>query len=273
MAAVVYDRIKAEEEADRIGWEQRGASRTSEALLKKIANARLTLLPAGVAGSQQLGTARTLDTVLSLLMAMVVLVLLVAAGNVANLLVARGSRARQGDHRPPGARRHALAPAARPPDRSARAGAAVRRRRLPGVVVADGTASCGARLERDAPRCLRGARLRVAVFTAVVSAATGVLVWGVSAIQVTRRASLPSPGGSSLAHGGGGRLVLRRAVVVAQVTLSAALLCGAALLTRSLVGLTPADSGFDVPGLAALTLRAAGRHTRPTGHARSSRTS
>ena len=259
MAAVVYDRMKVEEETERIGWEQRGASRTSEALLKKIANARLTLLPAGVAGSQQLGTARTLDAVLSLLMAMVGLVLLVAAGNVANLLVARGSaRARETTIRLVlGATRWRL----------------LRARLIEALVLALLSGGVGflvsswltallpavLGLSEMPPGVSAAPDWRVAVFTPVVSAATGVLVWGVSAIQVTRRASLPSPGGSSLAQSGGGRLVLRRAVVVAQVTLSAALLCGAALLTRSLVGLMLIDPGFDVHGLAALTLARGGQ--------------
>ncbi len=259
MAAVVYDRMKAEEEAERIGWEQRGASRTSEALLKKIANARLTLLPAGVAGSQQLGTARTLDTVLSLLMAMVGLVLLVAAGNVANLLVARGSaRARETTIRLVlGATRWRL----------------LRARLTEALVLALLSGGVGLLmsswltallpavlgLSEMPPGVSAAPDWRVAAFALLVSAATGVLVWAVSAIQVTRRASLLSPGGSSPAHGGGGRLVLRRAVVVAQVTLSAALLCGAALLTRSLVGLMLVDPGFDVRGLAALTLARGGQ--------------
>ncbi len=259
LATVVYDRIKVEEDADRFRYEQRGVAKVSEALRKKIANARLTLLPAGVAGSQQLGTARALDTVLSLLMAMVVLVLLVAAGNVANLLVARGSaRARETTIRLVlGATRWRL----------------LRARLVEALVLALLSGGVGflvsSWLTALLPAVLGLSELppgvsaapdwRVAVFTAVVSAATGVLVWGVSAVQVTRRASLPSPGGSSQAHSGGGRLVLRRAVVVAQLTLSAALLCGAALLTRSLVGLMAIDPGFDARGLAALTVTRGGQ--------------
>ena len=259
LATVVYDRIKAEDEADRISGEQRGASKVTEALRRRIADARLTLLPAGVAGSQQLGTARTLDAVLSLLMAMVGLVLLVAAGNVANLLVARGSaRARETTIRLVlGATRWRL----------------LRARLIEALVLALLSGGVGLvlsswltallpavlGLSEMPPGVTAAPDWRVAAFTGVVSAATGVLVWAVSAIQVTRHASLPSPGGSPLAHGRGGRLVLRRAVVVAQVTLSAALLCGAALLTRSLVGLMQVDPGFDVPGLAALTLTRGGQ--------------
>jgi putative ABC transport system permease protein len=259
MAAVVYDRIKAEEEAQRVRYEQRGSAKLSEALRKRIANARLTLLPAGMAGSQQLGAAHTLDTVLSLLMAMVALVLLVAAGNVANLLVARASaRARETSIRLVlGATRWRL----------------LRARLVEALVLALLSGGVGfllsswltallpavLGLSEMPPGVSAAPDWRVAVFTAAVSAATGVLVWAVSAVQVTRQASLASPGSSSLSQVRGGHLVLRRAVVVAQVTLSAALLCGAALLTRSLVGLMLVDPGFDMHGIAALTLTRGGQ--------------
>ena len=259
MAAVVYEQMKAEEEAGQIRLEQRGSAKLSGALRKQIAAARLTLLPAGVAGSQQLGTARTLDTVLSLLMAMVALVLLVAAGNVANLLVARSAaRARETMIRLVlGATRWRLL--------RARLVEALALALLSGAVgfllsswlTALLPAVLG--LSEMPPGVSATPDWRVGAFTAVVSAATGVLVWAVSAIQVTRQASVASPGTPSPSPARGGRLVLRRLVVVAQVTLSAALLCGAALLTRSLVGLMLIDPGFEVAGLAALTLTRGGQ--------------
>lgn len=258
MAAVVYDRVKTEEEEERIRYEQKGSAKLSPGRRKEIAAARLTLLPAGVAGSQQLGMARTLDTVLSLLMAMVALVLLVAAGNVANLLVARASaRTRQTTIRLVlGATRWRL----------------LRARLVEALLLALLSGGVGFLLSswltalmpavlglREMPPGVSGVPdWRIGVFTVLVSAATGVLIWAVSAIQVIRQASLPASG-SSLAYARGGRLVLRRAVVVAQVTLSAALLCGAALLTRSLVGLMLVDPGFEVHGLAALTLTRGGQ--------------
>lgn len=176
-------------------------------------------------------------------MTMVALVLLVAAGNVANLLVARASaRTRETTIRLVlGATRWRL----------------LRARLVEALVLALLSGGVGFLLSSwltalmpavlglsEMPPKVSGVPdWRIGVFTALVSAATGVLIWAVSAIQVTRQASLATPGGSSLAPGRGGRLVLRRAVVMAQVTLSAALLCGAALLTRSLVGLMLVDPG------------------------------
>ena len=78
-------------------------------------------------------------------------------------------------------------------------------------------------------------------------------------IQITRSATLLSLSGSSLPRAHAGGLVLRRAVVLAQVTLSVALLCGAALLTRSLVALMLIDPGFHIDGLAALTVTRGGQ--------------
>ena len=224
-----------------------------------LASFHLTLLPAGFAGSQQEGAARTLDAVLSLLMAMVALVLVVAAGNVANLQVARGSaQARETAIRfALGATRWRLL--------RARLAEALALALLAGGVgfllsswlTALVPAVLG--LSEMPPGVSAVPDRRVAVFTALVSAATGVLIWAVSALQITRRAGLPSLSGSSRQGGRARGMVLRRAVVLAQVTLSAALVCGAALLARSLIGLMLISPGFDINGVATFTVTPGGK--------------
>ncbi len=226
----------------------------SEQTRKRMATQHLTLLPAGLAGSQQLGTAQMLNTVLSMLMAMVALVLVVAAGNVANLFVARGSqRAREIAIRfALGACRWRL----------------LRDRLVESLTLALLAGGVGFLLSswltsllplvlglgEMPPGVSAGPDWRVAAFTACVSAATGVLIWAVSAIQITRRAGLPLLTGSGMTGVRGSGLMLRRSVVLAQIALSTALVCGAFSLTRSLVGLMLVEPGFEIGNLAAFTV-------------------
>jgi predicted permease len=68
----------------------RQAPRLTDEDRRLIASSHLSLLPGGYASSQPSALSRDLNTPLTLLMAMVALVLIVAAGNVANMLLARG---------------------------------------------------------------------------------------------------------------------------------------------------------------------------------------
>jgi predicted permease len=211
--------------------------------------------PAGTIGSEQSGLTRYLDVPLRLLMAMTLFVLLVAAGNVANLLLARGVTrshetavclalgARRWDLlRPRLVECMALAVAA--------GGAALLIAFWTGSLVPAllglGRELAGVDTRPDA---------RVIMFTAAVSLATGLLVWLASALFVTRKQAVATLSASRpLAGGGRSALGLRRGLVVLQVALSLALLCTSALLSRSLFNVLSVDPGFDTEGLVAFTV-------------------
>lgn len=211
--------------------------------------------PAGTIGSEQSGMTRYLDLPLRLLMAMTVFVLLIAAGNVANLLLARGVvrshetavclalGARRWDLlRPRLVECFALA---------ASAGAA-------GLLFAYWTGSLVPSLlglGRDLAGVDTRPDARVIVFTAVVSLATGLFVWLASALYLTRRRTVRRLSTSRpLAEGGRSALGLRRGLVVLQVALSLALFCTSALLSRSLFNVLSVDPGFDANGLFGFTV-------------------
>jgi predicted permease len=211
--------------------------------------------PAGTVGSAPSRLTRYLDVPLRLLMAMTLFVLAVAAGNVANLLLARGTvrshetavclalGARRWDLlRPRLVECLALAVAA---------GAT-------GLLLAYWTASLVPSLlglARDLAGIDTRPDARVAVFTAVVSVATGLFVWLASALFLTRRSAIGTLSGSRpLAEGGRSALGLRRGLVVLQVALSLALFCTSALLSRSLFNVLSVDPGFDADGLLAFTV-------------------
>jgi putative ABC transport system permease protein len=257
-------RENAEQAADAI-YQQMLAERaalTSRFTAKDLAlfgRQHLSLLPAGFAGDRQAGAARTLAAVLWLLMGMVVVVLLVAAGNVSNLYVSRGSaRARDTAIRLAlGATRSGL----------------LGQRLLESVTLALLAGAAGLLLsswlasllpivlglEELPPGVSTAADWRVAIFTGCVALAAGVLTWAISAIQVTRRATILTLGSTQPAAHEAGGLTLRRVMVVAQVALSTALLCGSALLTRSLVGLMAVDPGFTIDGISTFRVTPAGQ--------------
>jgi hypothetical protein len=88
------------------------------------------------------------------------------------------------------------------------------------------------------------------VFTFLVAVATGLFLWLTSALQVTRRSSLPLLyAGATRQAGPGKPLRLRRGLVIVQVALSLGLLCASGLLARSLYNLVTVDPGFKVEGL------------------------
>ncbi|MBZ5498850.1 MAG: ABC transporter permease [Acidobacteriia bacterium] len=229
---------------------------------------QVSLFPGGYASSAQSAVTRELTLTLELLMTMVALVLLIAAGNVTNLLVARGAaRARDMAIRLAiGAGRWRL----------------LRERLIESLVLAlvAGITSLFVTVwvVRLLPLVLpfgdRAAGLsltldrRVVVFSFLVAVATGLFLWLTSALQVTRRSSLPLLyAGATRQAGAGKPLRLRRGLVVVQVALSLGLLCASALLARSLYNLVTVDPGFKVEGLSAFSVQlpdAAGTAERKT---------
>jgi len=202
------------------------------------------LVPAGTVGSAQAGASRSLELPLRLLLGMTVFVLLVAAGNVANLLAARGAL-----------RRHELAV-------SLALGARrwdLLRPRLVECVALALLSGCAALvlaawtgnlvpvllgLGNDLAGVNTRPDARVVVFTIAMSMAVGLGIWLASALAVTRRRTLPLLFTASTTGRGSGP-GLRHLLVIVQVSLSLALVCSSALLGRSLWNVLSTDPGFD----------------------------
>jgi predicted permease len=97
--------------------------------------------------------------------------------------------------------------------------------------------------------------LRILVFNFVVALVTGLLFGLAPALQTTRpdlAPTLKDQAGAVL--GGGGQANLRKALVVAQVTLSLLLLFGAGLFVRSLKNLRDLSPGFSTSNLVAFAV-------------------
>ena len=217
--------------------------------LQVIAGYELTLIPGGTAGSQQGGVSRQLILALRLLMAMALVLLLTAAGNVTNLILAREMQR----HREV-AIRFALG--------------ASRARLLGGrfveslaLAVVSGAASlivaawlADALLvmlpfSPEQTSIVTTPGRQTLLFTATVSLGTGILVWLASSIQATRRGGLPLSRDFGPGEGRSHGLGFRRSLLVLQAALSLTLLCGAAMLAHSLYNLTSVDPGFRTEGL------------------------
>ncbi|HEY2432564.1 MAG TPA: ABC transporter permease [Vicinamibacterales bacterium] len=187
---------------------------------------------------------------LLILMGAVVLVLLIACVNAANLLVARAN-AREKEfavRRAIGAGRWAI----------------VRQLLVESVVLALGAATLGLALAAVGLHLL-AARLPqgyvadidapVLVFTSVLAVATGLAFGVVPALRASaptlERSLRDSAGGTA----GQSHRLTRNALIVSEVALALVLLVGSALLVRSFIGVTTIDPGFDPQGLLAARIR------------------
>lgn len=202
--------------------------------------------------------------VAGVLMSVVGLVLLIACGNLANLLLARAStRGREVAVRMAmGATRWQL----------------VRHLLTESVVLAviggcvgllfaawAGRALAATELSLPVPVTLEiTLDLRLLAFAIGLSALTGIVFGLAPALRASRPDLVPSLKDgdeaviSGVPRGHGGRwLSLRNALVVVQVAISLVLLVGAGLLIRSLVNAQTVDLGFDAEGLAVLQADAA----------------
>ena len=214
------------------------------------------VIAAGTVGSAQSGSQRGLETPLRLLFAMTFFVLLIAAGNVANLLAAAGAR-----------RGHEMAVSLA---LGARRWDLLRPRMIEALMLA--ILSCAAGLllanwtgdllpsllglEEDLAGIDTRPDARVFAFTAGVSLVTGLVIWLGSTLVITRRAALPSlVAGRADATGRRPGVMLRRGLVIVQVSLSLALVCTAALLGRSFVNVLSVDPGFDAEHVVGFTVK------------------
>jgi predicted permease len=230
--------------------------------LKVIAGFRLTLIPGGSVGSQQTGVSAQLLLALRLLMVMAVVLLLISAGNVTNLILAREVQRRR--------------------EVAVRFALGASRLRLLGerlveslaLAIASGAASLivAAWLANALLVMLPVSPEQTSVvttpgrqtifFTVVVSLASGIVVWLASSVQATRRDALPLLSGSNTGEGPSRGLGFRRGLLVLQAALSLALLCCAAMLAHSLHNLTSVDPGFRTTGLTTFRLQPATTATK-----------
>ncbi len=219
-----------------------------------FASQHLTLSPGGYASNDQSALGRDLKTPLTLLMAMVVLVLIVAAGNVANLFLARGeARSREI------AIRFALGSTRWQVSRQylVESLMLVSAAGLLAVLLARWTSSLAPvlmNIEKLPEGVSSAPEYRAALLTIGISLAAGVGIWAASAVQVVRRSSTSSLIEHVRIKGHPGGLHWRRILVAAQVSLSIVLLCASAVLSRSLIALMAVDPGFPVENLYSVTL-------------------
>jgi len=218
-----------------------------ESFLKRFVEKKLEVLP-GAQGAPELQS--QLRTPLVVLMAMVGLVILIACANVANLLLARASSRQQeiAVRLALGARRGHLA-------RQLLAESLVLSLlgAVAGLLLAAWTTGVLLRalpFEGVAQTLSADPDWRVATFALGLALVTALLVGLAPALQATRPdlASTLKQHAAAVA-GGQQPLRFRKGLVIAQVALSALLLVGAGLFSRSLVNLRSLDPGFAKEGL------------------------
>lgn len=181
---------------------------------------------------------------LQLLLAAVGILLLVACGNVANLLLARASGRRQemSLRRALGASRWRLASQILTESTLLAGGG--------GILGALFAVGCTAGLMRLAPAGIPradevGVDLRFVVFATLISLVVGV----VSGLLPALRSSQEDGGGGALFSGtrqagARGRSRTRRALIIGEVAFSLVLMVGAGLMVRTLLALNRVDPGF-----------------------------
>jgi predicted permease len=227
----------------------------SQQELNNIDHAQIVLTPAATGLSQ---LRREFSTPLTILMAVVGLVLLVACANIANLLLARAT-----------ARRREIA--VRMSMGAARL-RLIRQLLIESVLLGIGGAVLGAWLAWWAMRLLlrmvstgSGAiPLQVSLdqtvlgFTALTGLLTVLLFGTVPSLYATRFELTPSLKEGRGTTSGRSSNLLARGLVVAQVAVSLVLLVGAGLFLRSLVNLTNVDTGFDKHNVLITSIDASG---------------
>jgi predicted permease len=211
----------------------------------RIATNHVSLFPGGYAARLSSST----KTPLRLLMAMVVLVLIVAAGNVSNLLLARGtSRARETATRLAlGSSRGRILREFLAESLLLTASAAIfghflaswTAHLLP-VLLGIPNLPAGVGTESDSRSNWLALGLALIV---------GLGIWGASALRATKRSYLPALT-ENVGLGGALRAThWRRGLVVLQIAFSLILLCASFVLCRSLLNLMSVDPGFSMDNL------------------------
>lgn len=211
------------------------------------ADLRLRLLPF------QSDAGKDLQLPLTILMATVVLVLLIACANLANLLLARAI-----------SRRREIA---------VRASLGANRRRLlsqlavESLLLATLGGTAGVLLAYWLMPALLaispietafwgpiGLEPRVLAFAAVISLATGFLFGVVPALHATSVDLTESTKDGGRTSSGRGVGLLRRVLIAGELAVSVMLLVGALLLTKTFMNLTAVDPGFEARGLTVATM-------------------
>lgn len=215
---------------------------------------RLRLSPGGYASSEQSALSQDLRTPLLLLMVMVALVLVIAAGNVANLFLARGeARSREIAIRfALGASRWRVLRALLVESQLLALAAGCL-----GLLLARWTtwlAPVVLNLERLPDGVTSAPDLRIGVAVIALSLAAGFCIWIASALRAVGRTTRTGLS-AHIQSGVGQTLHWRRALVIVQAALSVVLLCGSALLSRSLVRLMSVDPGYSVDRLYSFWLK------------------
>jgi predicted permease len=220
------------------------------------AKIHLQLFPGGykseVAGRDILRLARAVEV----LWGMAGFVLLIAAANVANLLLARGAaQSRElAIQLALGASRWRL----------------LRARLMENLMLASGGGLVGffvstwgenlllfaLPLEENAPIISTAWDWRMAGYTALIALATGLLIWFFSAVKLTHRSMLPPLSGSGF-RPSFSPMRLRQGLTLLQVVLSVALVCAAALFAHSLYKLLSLETGFNPDNLLTFSIRPA----------------
>lgn len=185
------------------------------------------------------------------LMAMVVVVLLIACANVANLLLARGSSRKKeiAIRLAMGATRRQLVSQLLT-ESMVLAGLGG----LLGLLLSDWILTGILSLQATGATNFTGQMdLRTLLFTLVLTILTGLLFGLLPALQATKAELAPTLKDQSASVVGGG-VVLRKVLVVGQVCLSVILLAAAGYFTKTLFALRQADPGFQAERLLTFTL-------------------